>query len=119
MVVLTASVEWLRVVRIARITITNLQIMTWVVSHRSSSHMYTSLHIQTSPKLLQPQSLRQFAAIPHLKTRVHPTTLRTCLLLIGMPFAIFPYPSTGYLAKQLYSYLAVARRPLSCDMKAL
>src|SRR5436305_9547720 len=40
-----------------------------------------------------------------------------CLLLIGTPFVIFPYGSAGYLLKQLYSYLAVARRLLSCVKK--
>ena len=74
--VLSASVEWLRVVRIARITITqNLQIMTLgcLASIIITYVLYTSLHIQTS-QLLQPQSLRQFAVIPHLKTRTHPST---------------------------------------------
>jgi hypothetical protein len=41
-----------------------------------------------------------------------------CLLLIGTPFVILPYGLVEYLAKQLYSYLAEARRPLSWDRKA-
>ena len=89
--VLTASVEWL-----------------WVGAYRTyhnhkpancdlgclASIIITYVHISSytdvsTPTATKPASIRRYPSSQEPYPSVH---LRTCLLLIGTPFAIFPYP---------------------------